>query len=369
MTMVSCSLFDKSEEKWDSPFKLLWSSENFERKGSTQVSSPLTLGDTLVFMSLGGDVALLDQLSGEIKWITHIDSNTNIQSNVFKSDGHLIFATHTEEVMAFDVETGEIVWTHEFIEERGGFASNEIAYIDGKLFASGRSKTHCLDATTGQLIWSIDFYGNARDVSIYGDDIITSSDHKVYNSLGVDTSAAGWIHSVNGATGDSLWSLSVNYGVGTIKMAPVIDDDILYIGTSWRKPFGVQAFDLMTHEELWHYQLPNSEFICDNGIIADDVLVLSLAWYMIGGWNKNTGENLWVKELTHNYNWSRIGFDGRYIYYAHGWQLHVIDPDNGEILHSTFGPNGEHINMITVTDKRIFINGSPRNMCWTTYGS
>ena len=188
-----------------------------------------------------------------------------------------------------------------------------------------------------------------------------------YNSQGTDTSAVAWIYALNPATGDSLWRIELNNGIGVVSMSPVIENDTMYIGTSWTEPFSVEAWDLSTQQRLWHYDLPRNSYLCDQGMIIDDMLILSLAPYAIGGWNKHTGEQVWKDYATHNYNWSRMGYDGRYLYYQHGWKLQVIEPGTGEIIYSTWGPDGESVYSIAVTAERIFINGFPHNMCWTTY--
>jgi len=242
-----------------------------------------------------------------------------------------------------------------------------MAYYDGKIYVGGWSNLYCLDALSGEILWQYELPGNANDVTVYNDVVYTSTDHKIYNSSGADTSDVGWIYAFNKDTGDTLWTLRINDGIGSLDMAPVIEDDILYIGTSWRKPFGVQAFDINTREELWHDRMPNYEFICDHGIIAGDVLVLSLAWYAIGGWDKKTGERLWITWPSQNYNWSRVCYDGRYVYYSHGWIIRVIEPETGEIVYSKKGPEGEPLVMISIGNRKIFVQGGSRLMAFELY--
>ena len=69
-------------EEETKPIELLWSIPYYY-VGSTVVSSPLPLGDSLVIMSAGRDIIAVEQATGAVRWKTFVDSMTNIQSSIF----------------------------------------------------------------------------------------------------------------------------------------------------------------------------------------------------------------------------------------------------------------------------------------------
>lgn len=357
--ITGCSFFtEQPDNTWDSPFQQLWSTDEYQWVGTTQVSSPLPLGDSLVFMSIGGDVVMLEQETGKIRWKSHVDNNTNIQSEIFVTDEINLYATHVQDVRAWDFSTGETSWIHDFPDDRGAFES-EIVVRENQLIVGGFHHAYSLSTDNGSLLWS----KHLGDSTFVAD--ISLHEQKLYIGTGGYKDRGVFV--LDFTNGDSLYNYIINDGIGHIQHAPIITDDIMYVGTSWEPPFSLESWDINTHELLWHYETMEEAYICDHCILVDDLLICSLSPFAIGAWNINTGKREWLNRPTQNYNWSRIGYDGRYIYYSHGWKLHVIEPSTGEILHSTYGPNGEYVYSIAVTDKRIFINGWPRNMCWTVY--
>lgn len=341
------------------PVTWLWSSETYEHVGTVVASSPFPIGDSLVLMSAGRDIRMHNQETGEVYWETFVDSGTNIQTTIFATDGELIFATHAKDVRAWSIETGEQVWLTELYEDRGTFSHDEIVYQNGKLFIGGYHNTHCLNAKTGDIIWS-NLIGDSTAVND-----ITFHDGNLYVATGGFKDQGVYI--LDAETGDSLHNYILNDGIGSVMMAPIIEENIMYVGTSWENPFSIEAWNINTKELLWHTDMPNYEFICDDGIIVDDLLILSLGPFAIGAWDKYTGEQVWIKYPTHNYNWSRIGYDGTWIYYQHGWRIQVIEPETGSIVYSRNGPEGESIYRTTVANGKIFVHSSRRNMCFTTY--
>lgn len=349
---------EEQTEPIEEPIEMLWSIP-YLHVGTVVNSSPATFGDSLVVMSAGVDILLLEQQTGDIRWRAFVDSATNIQTDIFVSDGERLFATHVQDVRAWSMTTGEQLWIADFPDDRGVLNST-IVHRDGRLYVGGYHHAYCLDTITGSVIWSY-FFGDstvAGDMSIYGDKLFVSAGGRKPKG----------IYLLDLDTGDSLFNYKINNGIGGVGMAPIIEDSIMFVATSWDIPSAIEAWNINTHELVWTFEWPSGAFIIDHGIIVDDILVLTLGPNAIGAWDKNTGERLWFQAPNPQYNWGRlIGYDGRYIYYNLAWRIYVFEPHTGNIVYSTKGPNGEDILRMAVTKDKIFVHGWPENMCFTTY--
>lgn len=360
LLVVGCFLKHPTPPNNSGPITLLWSSDSYQFIGTTIEASPFPIGDSLVVMSAGSHIVLHDQKTGGVLWEAFVDSGTNLQTNEFVTDGTRLFATHARDVRAWSINTGEQLWIAEFPNDGGTFAPDEIVYYEGHVIVGGWHDAYSLDAGTGEVTWRrrIGDSTAVNDISLYQDRLF----------VGTGGGKPKGIYVLDASTGDSLDRYILNNGIGKVVMAPVIEDSILYVGTSWIRPFAVEAWNLNTHELLWHTQKTNSIYVCDQGKVIDNLFVCALAPFGLGAWDTQTGEERWIDIPTQSIDWgNNIGYDGSWIYYCHGRKIHVIEPETGDIVYSTRGPNGENIYQLTVANDRIFVHSLPTNLCLTTY--
>jgi len=337
------------------PMELLWS-KPYEYAGSS-LASPLSIGDSVVIMAAGVNIEALNSTTGDLIWQTLLDSGISIQTLLFVTDEENIFVTHVKDVRSYSVGSGELQWITELSID-SGVLGDEIVLFNGKVYVGGFHHVYCLDANTGEILWS-----KLIGASTAVDDLSRAED-KLLVATGGDRPLGVIVLDIN--SGDSLASFSSG-NQGKVLMAPIVKDSIVYFGQSWIQPFALEAWNLNTYEMVWRFELQNVDYICDHGIIIDDLLVVTLAPFGIGAWNLETSEPVWEIFPSENYNWSRIGYDGNMIYFQHGWELRVISPQAGEVVYSTRGRDSNIILDITVTEDKVLAHGWPENMCFSTY--
>lgn len=341
------------------PMQLLWSTESFEYVGIGIESSPYLIGDSTVLMSAGGNLRLHNQQTGDLIWETFISSGTNIQTEIFAVDEDRIYAPHVSEVRSWDLHTGELVWSTEFPNDRGAMGG-ELVLDNEKLYVAGWHHVHCLDPISGGLLWS----------SLLGDSTAVNDlvlyEGKLYAGTGGFVPKGVFV--LDPSTGDSLDIFTINSGRGKILNAPVFDGSIMFVGTSWRSPMAIEAWNIDSHAKVWSTGYPGGgmSFI-NHSMIIDDLVIFSMPPFEIGAWNRETGAEEWLISPTGAGGWSRIGYDGSWLYYEHGYNIQVIEPQTGSIVHVLKSGAEHSFDKLTVTNDKIFVHGTRRNMCYSTY--
>jgi outer membrane protein assembly factor BamB len=117
-----CNFFtapkDDDSNKHDEKMKLLWEIP-YEPVGVGINATPLLIGDSLVIMSAGRENLAIQQGTGKVRWRNQLAEQTDIQTNEFKTDGVRVFATHVEDVRAYNLFDGSLAWIILMPEERG----------------------------------------------------------------------------------------------------------------------------------------------------------------------------------------------------------------------------------------------------------
>lgn len=192
----------------------------YEPAGIAINATPLLIGDSVVVVSAGREVWLLEQATGKILWKYLLAKPTNIQTDVFATDGVRIIATHVQDVRAWYISTGEIAWIRDLPEARGTFVDDQLVYYDGKVYAGGYHKAYCLDAQSGNIIWANEIMpiGSVSGASVSKIGIIMGGFMGITDNSGRQISI-GKIFALSPNTGDTLWSNQVK-GEGSVSKAP-----------------------------------------------------------------------------------------------------------------------------------------------------
>ncbi len=342
----------KDEDEGENSMKTLWEIE-YVHYGSSVEGHPLLLGDSLVIISAGKEIFCMKQSDGSIKWKYKLETDFNIQTKIFVTDGEKLFATHAKDIRCWDIETGKIIWIKDMEHEWGNMVGEQIAYYDNKLYVTG-DDLYCLDAETGNIIYTKDTPSN--DITLYEDKLYSNYFNSTYPDGGIEQ-RHGILVCFEPSTGDTIWEQSINDGGGDIYMPAICEDSVVYVGSYEHDPSGVQAFDAETGEEIWHTEIEGTCLFKD-GLIVDDLLIMNCNYHHIIGLDKNTGEVQYIKYLTSDIISDRLQYYKGWIYAARGVGVYVVDPKTGEIVHSVRGGY-----KIAVGNDRIFCQDSDKIRC------
>ena len=210
-------------------------------------------------------------------------------------DGVIFIPTGANDVFALDVETGQILWTHEAHLDPDitviccGWMSRGVAIGDGKVY-SGQldGKLVALDQATGKVVWSVQAERNEDGFSItaaplYYDGLV------IVGFAGGDRGSRGRVKAFDATTGGLRWTFYTipgpgeighdtwpadndtwKYGGAAVWQTPAVDPGLglIYFSTGNPAPdlngsvrpgdnlFSVSmiALDAKTGEYRWHFQ-------------------------------------------------------------------------------------------------------------------
>jgi len=210
-------------------------------------------------------------------------------------NGIIYIPTGANDVFAVDVETGEILWTHEANLDPDitviccGWLSRGVAIGDGKIF-SGQldGKLVALDQRTGDVVWSVQAESNVDGFSIttaplYYDGLI------ITGFAGGDRASRGRVKAFNADNGELVWTFYTvpgpgefghdtwpgdndtwMYGGAAVWQTPAVDPELglVYFSTGNPGPdangsvrpgdnlfsVSIVAIDARTGEYRWHFQ-------------------------------------------------------------------------------------------------------------------
>jgi quinohemoprotein ethanol dehydrogenase len=246
-----------------------------------------------------------------LAWYADYDTNQNQHGSPLYVDGVIYVSTARNVVHAFDVRTGERVWTYTPImvpNPNLGLVNRGLAAYDGKIYMGMLdAQLVALDAATGEPVWTVDTVPESLGLGGMADQYsITMAPRvakgKVFiGGSGGEFGARGWIAAYDAETGEEDWRFwtvpgspedgfegehlrmaadtwpdDINFweqgGGGTVWDAAVYDPvtDLLYFGTGNGTPWNremrdpgdgdnlfvasVVAVDPDTGEYVWHYQ-------------------------------------------------------------------------------------------------------------------
>jgi PQQ-dependent dehydrogenase (methanol/ethanol family) len=223
------------------------------------------------------------------------DSKYSGQGQPLVYDGVIYLPTGANDVFAIDVDTGEILWTHEanlspdLIGVCCGWLSRGVAMGDGKIY-SGQldGKLVALDQATGKVVWSVYAERNEDGFSITGAPLYYDG-LVITGFAGGDRATRGRVKAFDAKTGELAWTFytipgpgevghdtwpSFNetwkHGGAAVWQTPAVDPELglVYFSTGNPGPdangsvrpgdnlFSVSmvAIDAKTGEYRWHFQ-------------------------------------------------------------------------------------------------------------------
>jgi len=193
------------------------------KTGNYVHGTPAIAGDTLTFGGCDGNVYILDISDPDKLTLLHqFDGGAYMGASVCLADGKGYVGTYGKEVLAYDLESGEILWRF----SKSNFPYFSSAAIDedtGTVFVGGRDKKlHALDAATGEERWAFATRGRVDGSPVLaGEHLYVGSDD-------------GRLYAVNAQTGEEAWSYDLG---GRVSAEPAISGGLLVIGSAGGKVF------------------------------------------------------------------------------------------------------------------------------------
>ncbi|HYE42108.1 MAG TPA: PQQ-binding-like beta-propeller repeat protein [Caulobacteraceae bacterium] len=206
----------------------LWETDAAERTGRDKEAfgGGLAVSDGKVIVSSGFRfVAALDAATGRVLWRTKVDAPVHAAPTIF---GSRAFATDVDnEIRAFDLNTGEILWSYQAIVEPARILRASSPAVDGEAviapFSSG--ELVALRAVNGNALWTevlsrtsrTSALSEIRDIpgrpAIYRGDVYAVSHSGVFAAIDVRTGQRRWelpVSSINSAwpAGDAVFVVS-----------------------------------------------------------------------------------------------------------------------------------------------------------------
>jgi outer membrane protein assembly factor BamB len=217
------------------------------RRDSVAIGSGIALdGDRLLIASAFGFVAALDVNSGAELWRTNTEAPMIGSPAVL--DGRIFVASNNNETIAFDVDTGEVLWSDQAIAESARvLGSPSPAAADDIVIAPYSSgEVIAYLAPNGRRLWSeaLAAPGQFTPISSIND---IGARPVVGGGLVFATSQSGVMAAIEGRSGQIIWQQPVGS-----TQAPSLTGEYLFVSTTESQLVAVRA---PTGQIFWVTQL------------------------------------------------------------------------------------------------------------------
>ena len=239
--LLNCNKKPNSNEPVE-PMQFLWK-YSCDIIGFGPNFKPTVFSDSLVYIGGDENLACIRTQNGDLKWKKNIDPSGNLSLHCRKMliDQNYIYGTHIENIRAWNIQTGEESW--ELDLPGGSLGTGKNSMYNSKLFIAGGGKTRIIEK----------FNGIKHTVDLKGADVSAIYyNQKLYCGQGwyEGSEGSGQITCLNAETGDSLWAFTTDKG-SFLYAAPVIENNIVYCGTTERLPGAFFALNAQTGELIW----------------------------------------------------------------------------------------------------------------------
>lgn len=211
-------------------------------------STPLFLGNKLIFGCQCGSVYALDRKTGRKLWQT--DTGGEVKGAVALHNGTLFGDNYSGIAFAIDAKTGKTKWTQTLIGggfARGGGAYSTPAVAYGRVYLGGLDgRVYSLEEKTGEIAWS-----QSTGAEVYPGPVVAEvpgTPPSVY--IG---SLDGNVYAYAAKDGKPLWSAPVNGGV--TGSAALIGHTVYFGVIGSAKEQGTYGFDAKTGKQVFFNEL------------------------------------------------------------------------------------------------------------------
>lgn len=288
--------------------------------------------DGFVRVSQSGTVDMLDAKTGVLRWRTALAPRSGGAPVVLVEDGGplpatIIVAEEDKNLVALDMRTGEIKWR--FTVMRGGrFALRK----HGRLLyvSSGDTQFSAIDIEDGSLVWRyIDRIRFFLPPVIWQENVL-----EVGGRVGKNE---GRLYGFDAYSGKCNWSVELHGGAIA---APIATNGVVLLVVSTKRKTDLVAFDTTNGDLLW--RIPCDGWAESCSLFAmDDKFILNLAGGTLRALNARTGQDEWTSILGPTCSDDIPLGLGIYLrggaLFVPADTIYVVNPQNGELIHSLGG--------------------------------
>ena len=187
-------------------------------------------GTVYVGGNYGGNVTALDASDGSVRWTDGFPGNPRDVA-VVDGTGYVVNDTS---VMAFDADTGSIVWSHTSAGASGRYVS-DVTVANGTVFygvkfqGSTSEHLYALDADTGAEHWTFAAENITQGIAVANGTVYVTGE----NATDENNEFTTWLYALSADTGAAQWHYewaepesSVDYYA---REAPVVADGTVYV--------------------------------------------------------------------------------------------------------------------------------------------
>lgn len=322
---------DSSNGKDSSKLQKAWNYD-YQIEGGVR-TAPKVTDDSLVLVSAGARLVVLDVAGGSLEWrSSKVSPAHELYCRELLSDESGIYGSHTDRALAWNRNNWNKKWKFSPPSEKRFFSLGYFSIGPEYFYGSGDGgRIFLIDKRTGKVDqehqYQFGAFGlNFRDGSLFFT--------QAWTPEGAEGQSKGGVMKITAANGDSLWNYRTERG-GFYRMRPLLDEGRVYAGTRGGEMTEFVALDAQTGEVIWRNKEARvyaAEMAAGKIFVNTGRDVMAL--------DKKTGETLWHAGLEAGHGESGLAYLEGYVYHPHGQGLCVINAKTGEVVHIEWPENG-----------------------------
>ncbi len=333
---------------------LLWQ-YSYNLDGGAPSVLPKFIEEGLIISSGDNHITALELKSGIEVWKSSLNHHTSLTNRRFGKLNNLITGSVARRIFAWDINTGQKVWSVDIEEPMSWSNFTGLTVACEKFITYGRGGDLYIVSSDGKLE-TVNFEARVYD-SVMKSGLLfinqARSDAAIFSAVNIEN--------------DSIIWQQIYYGFGfPAYAAPIIENDILYVGTAGG-PAGSQngffALDAQTGQELWRRE----GILTYSAVLAGD-RIFGVNGQRVWALDKHTGEKLWITRGRGGHSESNLDYLDGHVYWAHGGGLHVFEAETGELLHVKPSPDGSFFWRVTTGAGRVFAQSSRHLYAFAPWG-
>ncbi len=304
-------------------YDLMW---EFKIGGTGDINTPVIVGNNIVFsIDYGANYSMvyaLDKKTNELQWHKSMDFRT---LNHSVASGNMVFFTSNGVFAAIDAVTGETKW--EYTPEEWGFLTPSIcteqiviAVLERDQHTMHKDEIIAFDITTGEIKWR-----NRVNAAL----IMTKIPAIGHGMIYVGTS--NWMGALDIETGKEVWNVPANLFYSHPLTNPGVNDEIVcFIIDGGHK---LLALEMLTGEEKWQVELPETlSFSGSTPLLSNDYVYLRT--FQKEGYlvviDATTGEVLQEYD-SESYRGAPVAQDEHFLYLHFYNRIHTLMKQNSKL--------------------------------------
>lgn len=354
-----CNKGDDPVDRETNPMEVIWEL-SYDSYNWGAYAPPSVLHDSLLIYSGDGSINCVTVDSGEWRWSSVFPSAGFMHKRFVYDDIQLYGFEGKDKVFSINIADGTEQWSA-IIDSNREFSLNtdiDIGhYYIGTNSLNKKRMILKMEKESGNIIDSIQ--------TEYMPWSLVINDQKLYCTFG--WSPVGSAYSIGSITCydpvtlDTIWIYNTNSG-SLLSTKPIIDGNILFIGTVWGSNNKVFALNAETGEVVWETE----SYGCYQIELVGDTL-----YYDGGGGvhalDKNTGNEIWWTTLPNPDESGTLAYWDGYIYIVNFGSLYILDGETGEIVHKMRGPDEAYIYQVSAGAGKIFVQSSRHLYAFSPY--